>query len=192
MPETLTVDVNEEGIHSVSAPAQIESERTLSIEIRNHGQPTHVHLRLAGDLAAVADLGATNHYVDTDRRMVDLAVDETAELPVTGYLEVVTGYGQESSEVEVTITPPEAVEDSAPTVSVSDESTGDNPASGPSGARLGGGSAKWRRVLPVVVLGVLALVLATVAVQVGGDQVMLGAAVVVVGVLIAAYFLIWG
>lgn len=192
MPETLTVDINKEGIHSVSAPERIESERSLSIELRNHGQPTHVHLRLDGELASRASLGATNHYVETDRRMVELTVVEDVELPVTGRLEVVTGYGQQSSSVEVTLTKPEAAEEPAPTVSVTEEPAESAPPTSSGGALGGGQPQTLRRVLPVVLLAVLAIALAAVALQVGGDQVMLGSAVVVVGVLIAGYFLLRG
>ncbi|MFB6138677.1 MAG: hypothetical protein ABEJ42_10155 [Halobacteriaceae archaeon] len=196
MVETLTVHVNRDGIHSVTAPAAVESDGPVVVELHNHGEPSHVHLRLTGPLASVASLGATNHYVDTQERSVPLEVEDVDAYPVTGEIEIVTGYGQETATVEVTLTEPEPAEPE-PAVTVEsgtepDGAGGDGPGTG---ALSGGGSLvsgrRWRGILPVAVLALVAVGLAAVAVQVAGDSIVVaaGVGVVAVAILVAGYLL---
>jgi hypothetical protein len=105
VPETLEVDLNRGTVHAVEAPPAFEATGSFAVALRNHGEPTHVHLTLDGDLAAHAAVESTNCFVGGDSQFVDVAVGD-AEPPVSGRLEVVTGYGAERTSVEVTVVDP--------------------------------------------------------------------------------------
>lgn len=83
------------------AAAAFESTGSFEVELRNHGQPVHVHLRLDEDLSRVASLSGTNHYVEGESVLrVPVAVADDAP-SVRGMLKVVTGYGSGTDYVEV-------------------------------------------------------------------------------------------
>lgn len=85
------------------AATSFESTGSFAVELRNHGQAVHVHLRLDDDLSRVASLAGTNHFVDTESAVtVPVTVAEGAP-DVRGALKVVTGYGSGTDAVEVHI-----------------------------------------------------------------------------------------
>lgn len=107
MADDLTVHVNADGIHSVSAEAaSFETTGSFALVLQNHGSPAHVHVHLDESLARGASLDASNHYVDANaRRVVRVAVRDE-ERPVSGELTVYTGYGSESVAIPVSVREP--------------------------------------------------------------------------------------
>ncbi|GAA0658184.1 DUF7524 family protein [Salarchaeum japonicum] len=107
MADTLTVRVNADGPHSVSADASdFETTGSFSLVLDNDGSPAHVHVRLDDALRRVAALDDTNHYVDRNATtIVDIEILDGPR-PVSGTLTVFTGYGSESVEVPVRIEEP--------------------------------------------------------------------------------------
>ena len=102
---SLPVELNRDRRHEVRVVGSFEANGPFGVDLTNHGDGVHVHLSLDGDLARVASLDGTNHYVDaesTSTVMVDVSpVDE----PVSGELTLATGYGSEKVTVEVTVAP---------------------------------------------------------------------------------------
>jgi hypothetical protein len=103
--DTLAVHLNRDRPHSVESPPDFETDGAFAVELRNHGSPSHVHLRLDDDLAAVASLDATNYYVE-DSRSVAVSVGDEYSAAVSGHVEVVTGYGAEATAIPVSLLPP--------------------------------------------------------------------------------------
>lgn len=105
MPERLTVHLNRDEPREVAPEAAVlETDRSFVLEFVNHGGPIHVHLHLDDALAAVADPGATQVYVEADeRRGVELSIPP-GHPPAKGFVEIVTGYGKEKARVNVTVT----------------------------------------------------------------------------------------
>lgn len=108
------------------AVATFETEGPFAVELRNHGQAVHVHLRLDDELSRVASLDGTNHFVDTES-VLSVPVDVAEGAPdVRGTLKVVTGYGSGTDEVEVLI----ADEDGGEPVAVGEDLSQPEPGSG--------------------------------------------------------------
>ncbi|WP_267639404.1 DUF7524 family protein [Haloarchaeobius amylolyticus] len=185
--DALPVDISKDGLHSISPTADsFETTGPFTVTLRNHGRAVHVHCNLDDDLARVARLPETNHFVETDSE-VSFPVDvQAGERPVSGRLKIVTGYGAEEHYVPVTITEPKPV--GPPSERTSDEAT---PASetGNPGTSLRD-ALPVDESLPVLVLAGLALVLALgAAATLASLEVFLGLAVVVVGVAVALWIL---
>jgi hypothetical protein len=178
----LPITLNRDGLHDIAVAGSFEAEGSFSVTLENDGAPVHVHLRLDDDLSSAATLQASNHYVEeADARTV--AVDVDGDLPVSGHLKIVTGYGAETTYVDVSIVEPDPERDSIPvdadlgsptrpSTSETDQSTG-------------------RAVdLAVVGLGAVALALAgSASLLVEGPAAAFGTFVVLAGVGTAAYFL---
>jgi len=113
--DALTVHVNEDGIHTLRADAsEIETGGSFAVVLSNHGSPSHVHVRLDGDLAKAASLDAGNHFVDANaERVVNIAVRDAAR-PVEGALSIFTGYGSESVTVPVRVREPRETDEGIP------------------------------------------------------------------------------
>lgn len=107
MADALAVHLNRDDPPAVECPPAFETGGPFAVEFHNHGPPAHVHLRLDGDLAAVARVDRPNPYVE-DRATVEVRASGEPGGEVTGTLEVVAGYGAESATVEVTLLPPES------------------------------------------------------------------------------------
>ena len=103
---TLDVELNGREVHAIQTPDRFETDDAFTVALANRGQPTHVHLHLDDALDRVAALDAVNHYVEAES-VVEVRVATTPpEEPVTGILEVVTGYGSNRAAVEVRVDPP--------------------------------------------------------------------------------------
>ncbi|WP_435077333.1 DUF7524 family protein [Halococcus sp. AFM35] len=101
---TLAVHLNREDLHSVELPTTFASADSFVVELDNHGEATHVHLRLDDALSAIASIPTSNHYVRPGATTrVPIRVHETG--PVTGYLTVATAYGSQTEAVEITVEP---------------------------------------------------------------------------------------
>jgi hypothetical protein len=184
VPDTLPVYVNRESLHSLEVPDRFETDDSFEILLINHGEPIHVHLHLDDALSSIASLDAPNHHVD---RESERAVRVTLHSPGStfGTLKVVTSYGATTRYVDVDIEEP--TENDEP-VQV-DESlsqpqpTGEQATTDDGGDTADGTSPPFPLPLPLVALGVVAMVLALgVAAWVGETVAWLGAVVVVLAV----------
>lgn len=102
MTEPLVVHVNR-GDHRTLDPEEAHHETSgpLVVRLRNHGEGSHVHLALSGDLAEVATVEDPNPFVAPEAT-VEVGVDfDRSHRPISGALELSTGYGQESTVVDV-------------------------------------------------------------------------------------------
>lgn len=183
----LPVELNRDRRHEIRVTERYEADGPFSVDLRNHGDGVHVHVNVDGDLAGVARVAETNHYVDADASTaVHVEVDPVDD-PVTGTLRLATGYGNRETTVEVTVTPfdgPDRVpvgQDLAQpkTARESDGSAGDP-------GRLAAADDTGGPPVRVVAVALGAVLLAVaVAVAVGGQVVTAGAGVVVVAALVA-------
>lgn len=104
MPETLSVHLNRDRLHSIEAPDSFETADSFVVEIENHGEAAHAHLRLDDGLAEIASLPTGNHYVRTGTvERVPISVRDPG--PLTGTLTVATAYGSETHDIEVAVEP---------------------------------------------------------------------------------------
>jgi hypothetical protein len=186
VPDELPVHVSRQSLHAVEVPASFKTSRSFDVVLVNHGESLHVHLHLDDALSDVATMDASNHYVEGDsQRAVRISVD-TERLPddgVFGRLKVASAYGAETRWIDVELEPP-AQERS--TVEVDESLAQPQPRKSESETE----TIDLPPALPVLVLGSIALLIATLtALIVGNFLVTLGALVVLAGVLVAAYFL---
>ena len=144
-----------------------------------------LHLNLDDRLSRVARLKATNHYVDSgESRTIEIETRDPTAWPggsVQGTLKVVIGHGQETHHVNVTL-------DRAATEGVRVDPTLSQP-----GSKSGAETPPLLRVLPVVVLGSVAMLLAVGSIFAtdGVDLVIGGLALVAAGLCAAsAYYLL--
>lgn len=187
--ETLSVHLNRDELHAVEVPPSFEATGSFDVELVNHGTSVHAHLHLDDHLSEVASIDASNHFIDGEsRRLVRVTVDGSA--PVSGKLKVASAYGAQTRYVDVDVREPEAERH---TVEV-DESLAEPAAGRTSGAADGDSPVGVLVESPEVVvlaLGVLAVgVAATAALVFRSPVVLLGALVVLVGVLGAMYVLV--
>jgi hypothetical protein len=185
----LLVDLNRSQLHDVEAPAEFATSEPFSVELRNHGEAVHVHVRADEALSSIARIDADgNLFVEGGTtQSVPIGVSDV-DSPVTGTLEIATGYGSEKRTVEVTVEPQSDGRD----VDVDVDETlsrPDRPAaesdSTPLAERLAS-ALPGRRVVPVIVLVAVAIaVAAAVANAVQSPAVLVGAGVVVGAVLVA-------
>lgn len=108
MPSTLSVHLNRNGTRSVEPESfSIETAGAFSIELVNHGTPAHVHLHLDDALARIASIPSDNLFVEAGgEETVRVHVAEGPR-PVKGQIEVVTGYGAERANVNVSVIDPQ-------------------------------------------------------------------------------------
>jgi len=187
--DTLPVHLNRESLHALEVPDGFETTDSFDVVLVNHGESVHVHLHLDDELSEAAAIDASNHFVDGDsRRAVRIHVDGAR--PVTGKLKVASAYGAETRYVDVRIVEPEETENHVEV----DESLAEPQPRQPSDGESDDGSlvdaVANRPEMIVLVLGFLAIVVAAVAALVLDEVVvMLGALVVLAGVLGALYVL---
>lgn len=182
--DTLAVNLNRDGPHSIDVAPAFHTDGPFEIVLDNQGAALHVYLQLDDDLAEAVRLSAINHFVKEGTvRRVSVDVDES-QAPVRGHLKIVTGYGAQTEYVNVSVEEPVEEE---PGVDV-DESLGE-PRPRPNAAENRSG---WLDVddVPVIALGTLAVVVALLAaLAVGGDLPLLAILVVLVGVAIGGVLL---
>ena len=184
--DTLAADVNRTGIQTLSVPDAFETDGSFTVELRNHGEATHVHLHLDDALSAVAELDAGTHYVEADAtRPVRVSVlEKDRQETVRGKLKVVTAYGSNTNWVDVTLTPtkkqPVDVDPELSKPQAKEAKKGD------SGFTLD--RTSFLAALPAVVLSVVAVVFALAAVLTpGGTDLVLAGLAVVAAALAAGY-----
>lgn len=188
MPASLSVELNTDRLHDIDAPPSFVATDTFTVDLDNQGEAVHVHLHLDDSLSRVARLSTNNHFVDAEAtRPVEVAVRGVDE-PVTGKLKVVTGYGNETEYVEVTVEP--APEQKSP-VTI-DERLAHPQQPDPDPTLLDRmQSVADGTTVPVVLLAGIAILLALgVGIAANSWIVLLTAAVVVLGVIGALVFLL--
>lgn len=185
MTDSLAVAVNRDGLHTLDVPTRFEAGGPFVVELHNHGEAAHVHLNLDDRLSEVARVRATNHYVEAgESRQIDIEVRDPSAWSggaVRGRLKVVVGHGRETHHVNVTLDPAAAgrempVDPDLATPNADDGSESRSPL----------------RVLPVIVLGSVAVLFAAAAVLADGgvDAVVGGLALAAAGLCaVAAYYL---
>jgi hypothetical protein len=183
----LLVELNRGELHDIEAPAEFATAEPFSVELRNHGEAVHVHVRTDEALAAVARIDTDgNLFVERETTQSVPVGIEDVDSPITGTLEIATGYGSETRRIEVTVEPQSdgqsvAVDEDLSRPPRTESDTDTTPLS----ERLAG-ALPGRRTLPVLVLSVVAIaVAAVVANAVRSPAVLVGAGVVVVAVLVA-------
>ncbi|MFC6975937.1 hypothetical protein ACFQL1_16550 [Halomicroarcula sp. GCM10025709] len=131
----------------------------------------------------MASLAATNHYVEREADRL-VRVEVTGDGTVRGNLKVVSGYGAQTRLVDISLVEPRETEE---TVQVGEDLSTPSPRPEPQSRGLPDAVG----TLPVMVLATLALLTALGAVALfQTTAVLLGAAVVVVGVSVALYSLL--
>ncbi len=103
--DRLLVEINRTGMRSLEVPDSVTVDRSFTVDLRNHGQDTHVHLHLDDALSEVARLGTDNHHVPGgSRRPVPVHVSRPDGYePVSGRLKVAIAYGQETEYIDITV-----------------------------------------------------------------------------------------
>lgn len=206
--DRLVVDLNQDGARSLAAPTSVTVDRSFTVDLRNHGMATHVHLHLDDALSKVARLSNANLHVSSgDSRRVQVNVFEPEDgdyEPVTGRLKIAIAYGQETRFVDLTIDlsshEPANVDPDLATPS-SGSGGAERTAGAPKGTATdvsgaAGGSSPLARsrtveLLPAVLLGLVAVGLAAAAVvPAGTPNLSLGGLAVAAAVLAAAYLLL--
>lgn len=180
MPEDLEIHLNQEGPHTINVePSTFETTDSFDIVLNNHGAALHVYLQLDADLSTAAGLGSGNHYVDADTAQpVPVRVTD-GDRPVTGRLKIVTGYGTETAYVTIRIVEPTQDDDRVQVAeSLADPQPEEpDPLINPDH-------------LPVIALGAIALLIALLATfAVNGAMVIIGVAIVLLGITIAGLLL---
>jgi hypothetical protein len=100
--ESLRVALNEGAVHAIDAPDEATVRGPFHVVLANRGGPVHVLLDGDDDLSAVARIDETNHYVEggeTSRIPIGVVPEHA---PARGVLEIVTGYGAETTRVDLT------------------------------------------------------------------------------------------
>jgi hypothetical protein len=179
----LPVRLNRDRRHEIRVAETYEADGPFFVDLRNHGDGVHVHVNVEGDLASVARVAETNHYVEGDAS-VKVEVDPVDE-PVEGRLKLATGYGGEETFVEVTVAPfdgePQVPVDEDLATPAGDAETDDpDPVVEPAD-----GTDDGPPVQVLVVAGGAVVLAAGVAAGVGGRTVALGAGVVVLAAVVA-------
>ncbi len=178
MPDTLAVEVNPDGMRTLSVPDRFETDRDFEIRLRNHAEGTHVYVNLDDALSSVASIATTNHFVESEEtKLVVASVEPGAS--GAGQLTVAIGHGSVSETVPVEVRP-RTSEKEPVTV---DESLSEPPAREQSSDLLSGDGV---RALPAVVLGLVAVVLATGTVLGTGTTALVLAGLAVLSGLLAA------
>ena len=103
MRRSLYVHLNRDGMKTLETDTtEFTTDGTFSIILENHGQPAHVHLHVDDNLANVATLEEPNWYVSAgDIEQVEVTVADG--VLGGGVLEISTGYGAESAQIEVDV-----------------------------------------------------------------------------------------
>jgi hypothetical protein len=175
VPDTLTVHVNRETLHSLEVPEGFAVTEGFDVRLVNHGESTHVHLHLDDSLSALASIAAPNHHLKRDsERWIGVTVSEPGQ--TRGNLKIVTGYGATTRYVDLTVSEPSKSEQS---VEVAEELTTPQPAS--EGDDL---SVSWPMVAGC--LGLLFPIVTGITVAMGW-----GVAVVVVAVAAVGAGIVW-
>ncbi|MFC6961637.1 DUF7524 family protein [Halocatena marina] len=204
MQETLTVDVNPDGMHTLTVPERFGAEGAFDVVLKNHGEPTHVYLNLDDDLSDAATLEATNYYVEQGETL-PIPITTSSNTEISGDLTVATAYGSEKRFVSVTIEPSEQGQHTknisasvasnrtirSPQSTIKATSSPSSRSIPPSPSRSTPASIDERiihRTLPAFVFGIVAIILAFSSLLVSGaSRILLGALALLAGIILVVY-----
>ena len=182
MTGSLVVDLNQDGLHTLSVPDTFKTSGSFDVRLMNHGEASHVYLHLDDDLSTVASLEGSHHYVTKDDiQVVHVSVAVPEGTRATGTLEVTTAHGATTERVTVDVGPPEREK---PPVEVDESLSTPAPREEPDPLDQFGGP----RRLSALALGIVALVfaLSTLAVE-GVPAIALGSLAVLTAIAAVAY-----
>lgn len=192
MQDSLTVDVNPEGMHTLRVPDTFEVRGAFDVVLRNHGESTHVYLNLDDELSEVATLDATNYYIEQGETL-SITIPVSSGIAVSGELTIATAYGSEKRFVPVDIEPT-APDHSSVNIDSSLSASarrprrtngGSSPSPAPAETRPTIDEQTIRRTLPAVVFGTIAITLALSSVLVaGGLRIVLGLLAIFSGIIV--------
>lgn len=184
MTDELPVHISREELHALEVPASFEASGPFDVRLINHGESVHIHLHLDDALSQVAEIDAGNHFIEGDSERfirVNLDADSAAE-GLIGKLKVASAYGATTRWIDIEVSEPDD-EDEGVTV--------DQSLSRPQQPVQEEPSLLSRPEIPVLFLAGFALVIsAVVAVIIQHQLVLVGSLVVLVGVLLALFFLL--
>lgn len=184
----LRVELGHDGTTSVEpASRSITATDDFTIEFYNDGHPRHVHVAPEGDLGRFVEIEASNHFIEEESlRVVSVAVAEDRPETFMGKLRIVTGYGTDTTYIDVTLE--EAVEPEREVVV--DESLG-RPQPEPDVERPALADRVGSDALPVIALAVMAVLIAAGATMIATDAaVVIGILAVMAGVAVALAILV--
>ena len=191
----ITVHVNRTAANTLETDVEsVETDRRLSVVLCGHERPAHVHCRLGGELARIATIDQSNYYIAADDSVgIPIGVDGTAiDEPVSGHLEFVTGYGSESVSVDVTLLPPPPEIEVDETLTKPNREQSEPPAVDRALAFVREGLGVDSTTLAVLALGAFALAVAVAtAATIGSFVAVLGLAIVLGGVAVAVWLLLY-
>ena len=168
---TLEVQIGRETVQELEAPETYTAEESFELQIINHGRPVHVYVHADEPLERATTVESGNHYLEPDDTLrMTVSAETDLEDPLSGVLRVVSGYGADESQIDVTLQPP-----GSSSVPVGESLA--EPSANPDPGLL------TRPAVPVLALGVVAALIALVAVVlVQTLAVLLGAVAVLVAV----------
>jgi hypothetical protein len=196
--DTLSIHLNRTDLHAIEVPASFATAESFVIELDNHGEATHVHLRLDDALSEIASLPTSNHYVRPGATTrVPISVHD--EGPAGGFLTVATAYGSETEDIEITVEPTAGKERVEIDESLIERSGGGGSVEStrsatPTNRTTRPASAGIATSIDTSVLlgGAALLILLGIALLfVQGIALYIGALAVIVGFLVAAYLLLY-
>jgi len=102
--DALVVHLNRSEHHAIEpASDSIETDGPFVVRVQNHGEGSHIHCSIAGDLASTATVAEGNPFLEPEE-VVEIPVDVRTDLrPARGTLELSTGYGRESVTIGVLV-----------------------------------------------------------------------------------------
>ncbi|WP_049981630.1 DUF7524 family protein [Halolamina rubra] len=104
----LSVHLNRDRPRDIDAPASYVADGPFDVALENHGQGSHVHVKLDESLSRAARLREDSRYVEPEAT-ARIGVDaQPLSEPVTGQLTVSAGYGAETATIELRIEPSRA------------------------------------------------------------------------------------
>ena len=199
MSDTLSIHLNRARLHSIEVPESFATPDSFVVELDNHGEATHVHLRLDAGLSEIASLPASNHYVRAGA-VTRIPVSVHEEGPVGGTLTVATAYGSETEDIDITVEPTagkqrvEIDESLIERSGGSVESARTTPANRTNRTpRPGAGTATATGVdTPTLLAGAALVILVGIALLfVEGIALFVGALAILVGFFVAGYLLLY-
>ncbi|MFP4591598.1 MAG: hypothetical protein ACLFMX_08185 [Halobacteriales archaeon] len=183
MSRGLQVHLGRDGPKSVELEAEaIEVTGDFTILIENHGPPQHIHVGPEDELGRFVRVDEPNHFIKTDEvRTVHVTVADERPKTFNGRLRFVTGYGTETTYIEVTLSQEAAAEREVAVDETLGRPRGEEPPSRPLTEQ-----ATSPESIPVIGLAAMAIFIAVGAVMIATEiQIVLGVLAVLVGVGIA-------
>lgn len=188
MAQRLRVHLGRNGPKSVEVEeSAVDVSDDFTVEIHNHGHPQHVHVAPERDLGRFVRVEEPNHFIETDdvrAVVVEVAADRPKKFD--GRLRFVTGYGTETTHVDIKLRQDEPAD-----VGVAVDERLAKPQDDDGAQPTVFQRATDPDSIPVVALATMALLIAIGATMIATDvAVVLGVLAVLVGVGIAVVLIV--